>query len=111
MSDLTAIILAAGKGSRIGAAKWQLLYQGKTFLDTIVTKLSACGILDILCVVQSTSIPDCNRVKLIINPEPEQEMLSSIYYGVKGAPLSKAYLIFPVDFPLVSKETINSLRA
>jgi molybdenum cofactor cytidylyltransferase len=113
MTKLTAIILAAGKGTRIGAPKWQLLYQGKTFLDNIIAKLLANNIIDIACVVNSASIPEAKysaNVRIVINTQSELGMFSSIICGVKAFPDSDGYLIFPVDHPGVTSATIAQLH-
>lgn len=110
MNDLVAIILAAGKGERIGQPKWQLTYQGKTFLDIIVAKLHAAALFDCACVVRSESIPENSLCQNIINPDPDNGMISSIFYGVQNAALAAGYLIFPVDHPHIQATTLLALR-
>ena len=109
MNDLSAIILAAGKGGRIGCPKWQLSYGNGTFLSTIIDKLHQIKISNIVCVASNDSIPNDLRAILAINPTPEQEMISSIYYGVQAANHSGAYLIIPVDHPHFKTATLNKL--
>lgn len=107
---ISAIILAAGEGKRVGQAKWKLLVDNDhTFLSTIVTKLILAKIHDIVCVARTSSIPVDARIRLAINPKPEYGMFSSIYCGIHEAPLALGYLIFPVDHPYVEVETLTKL--
>lgn len=111
MLKLAAIILAAGKGSRIGKPKWQLLYNGKTFLDIILSKLQDIAITDIVVVANPESIPDIpSHANLVVNSRPEYGMISSIYCGIKSLPDAAGYMIFPVDHPLINAETLKLLH-
>lgn len=110
MRDLIAIILAAGKGSRIGMPKWKVEYQGATFLARIIENLLVADVSEIYCVASADSQPKDAKVKIVINPDPRQGMLSSVYYGISEAPESYGYLLFPVDHPLVASATIVALK-
>ncbi|CAL7962155.1 molybdenum cofactor cytidylyltransferase [Gammaproteobacteria bacterium] len=104
-----AIILAAGEGKRIGQTKWNLLLNGKTFLDIIVEKLIAVSIKDIVCVVREDSFPQDARINFTVNNKPECGMFSSIYCGVQKNLQALGYMIFPVDHPLVATKTLDKL--
>lgn len=106
---LTAIILAAGKGKRIGQTKWSLVSNGKTFLTTVIEKIIAVGIREVICVVRADSIPVDFRIDFVINPMPELGMFSSIYCGVQKNSSSLGYLIYPIDHPFVAVATLNNL--
>jgi CTP:molybdopterin cytidylyltransferase MocA len=109
---VSAIILAAGKGERIGQPKWQLVYDGKSFLEIIVTKLVNCGFDDIVCVMSGEVVlPSAisSNVSFAINPVPEEGMLSSVYCGIQAANLKDGCLLFPVDHPFVTEVTIKQL--
>jgi CTP:molybdopterin cytidylyltransferase MocA len=109
---VTAIILAAGKGSRIGCPKWQLKHGNETFLSSIINKLICANIQSIVCVINANSIPPTNgHITFTINPHPEHEMISSIYYGIQTYKNSDGYLIMPVDYPYIKATTINKLCA
>jgi len=111
MQNLAAIILAAGEGKRVGKAKWQLLFQGQTFLDCIVSKIISAGIVDIVCVARENSLPFDKRIKIAINTTPENGMISSIFYGVKALTDFAGYLIFPVDHPEINSATLMQLQS
>ena len=121
---IAAIILAAGKGSRIGQPKWQLRYEGRTFLEVILAKLQECQCAAVMCVTAAEMAEDIslliekNRSKenfsatpiiLAINPNPVDGMLSSVYYGLQSLPNYDGYLIFPVDHPFVETKTVQLL--
>lgn len=109
--NLTALILAAGKGSRVGMPKWQLVLQGKTFLEIIVANLKQADINQIIVVANAESVPpDSSDYSIVINPAPEKGMISSIYCGIQHSKNASGYLIFPVDHPCVSVQTILALR-
>ena len=91
---ICAIILASGKGIRFGRPKAEaLLETGESFLQRAENLLQDCGLAGIRSVV-GRDTPD---------------MLSSLRVGISECPEMDSYLVFPVDFPYVSKETIHSL--
>lgn len=115
--SIAAIILAAGRGKRIGQPKWKLRYHDRTFLDIILSKLQECRCVAISCVAAAEAVAEMDdivkeaKVSAIIttNPNPDDGMLSSIYYGLKSLPGYDGYLIFPVDHPFVQIKTIQLL--
>lgn len=106
---ITAIVLAAGKGKRVGLPKWQLMYKNKTFLDIIISKLIKSGISNIIVVARKESLPSDSRAKVVINQHSENGMISSVFCGIKSSGYSAGYLIFPVDHPFILVSTIKSL--
>ena len=109
MLTVSAIILAAGEGKRFGQPKWQATYQGETFLSIILERLSKLKLKEIICVVCKDSIPGEANVHYVINEHPEHGMISSIYAGVQNAADTDGFLIFPVDHPFVSINTLEFL--
>ena len=91
---LAAIIPASGKGLRYGMPKADaLLESGESFEERIKRLCAEAGMEDI-CVVRE---PSC------------AQMLDSICLGIKSLPEMDAYLIFPVDHPYVTAQTIAEL--
>jgi molybdenum cofactor cytidylyltransferase len=107
--NITALILAAGQGSRIGMPKWQLKFNGKSFLEIIKTKLTASGVDNTFCVYRENSKPTTSSLNYIINKTPELGMFSSIYYGTEKIKEADGILIWPVDHPFVELETLSKL--
>lgn len=110
-----AIILAAGASSRMGRPKPLLEWEGETFLDRLITRFD--GICRPLIVVLGygadvvrAGIVHTERARLVINPQPERGMLSSLQCGLKQVPPDcDAVLFMPVDLPAVRRTTIDDL--
>jgi CTP:molybdopterin cytidylyltransferase MocA len=115
---IPAIVLAAGRSSRMGRPKAALpLKGGQTFLSRLVTNLVAGGAAQILVVtgahpeathaaVGTTAAP----IVFIPNPAPDRGQLSSLRCGVSAlAPGAPAALIALVDVPLVEPDTVAAL--
>lgn len=111
--SVSAIIPAAGSGKRIGKPKLLLELGGKSFLKIISEKITASGIDNIVCVVDknylSRAKEDVPGIEYVINPNPEDGMLSSVYYGIKAVKNCEGVLINPVDHPMVELETYKIL--
>jgi molybdenum cofactor cytidylyltransferase len=109
--NITALILAAGSGSRIGTPKLMLEYKEKSFLRIITDKITEAGIKNIICVVNNKTfdwaMKTVPEIKYVLNPNPEDGMLSSVYYGAEV--LDEDALIIPVDHPFVEVSTYRLL--
>ncbi|HET53744.1 MAG TPA: hypothetical protein ENN33_00840 [Ignavibacteria bacterium] len=106
-SHLTGIILSAGLSGRMNAFKPLLkLDNGKTFIQTIVEKLS--NVCDEIVVVTGlnkneieeslTSAEQIKKVKFVFNENYKSGMFTSLQAGLKGAN-SSWYLYHFVDQP------------
>ena len=109
--DIACVILGAGAGRRFGMPKWKAEYEGKTFLEIIKEKVLSAGISDIACVIRKDSIPTLKDIKYVVNPNPEQGMFSSLFYGINVFPEKQGYVIIPVDHPLFLTKTLIDLNA
>jgi molybdenum cofactor cytidylyltransferase len=117
MTDLAAIILAAGRSQRMGAFKPLLPFGDKTVIDHSVDNLSKAGLDNIVVVVgQDPRAEELRRhlensaVSFAVNPDPLSEMSSSIACGVQAlAETVKAVVILPVDHPAVPFEVVAEL--
>lgn len=112
---ISAIILAAGYSSRMGAFKPLLLLDGQTMIDRVVSLFREVGIGDISVVVghrreEMRAHLVGTGVRVIDNLDFDTGMFSSVQAGVKGLkPPSRAFFILPVDIPLVRRQTIEAL--
>lgn len=112
MQNISALILAAGKGSRIGTPKFLLEYGGKTFIEHIYDNLVECNFAKILTVIRKEFnewFEENFKGEYVINEIPEQGMLSSVILGINALKNNDGILIFPVDHPHVRIETIQEL--
>jgi CTP:molybdopterin cytidylyltransferase MocA len=117
-----AVVLAAGRSRRMGSSKPLLQLGGRTFVARVVRTCSRSGLL---CVVvrragQSDLAAHLDRLQAegcellqAVNPDPDAEMIDSFRMGASellGArPSLIGTLIWPVDFPGVSPETVETL--
>ncbi|MDM5225695.1 nucleotidyltransferase family protein [Cytobacillus sp. NJ13] len=110
----TAIVLAAGRSSRMGTLKGLLPWQGTTLFEHQLQNLRESVFSDIVVVLGYKAeefIPIAKKypIKIIMNEHCHDGKCSSIISGVKAADKSsKAILITSVDQPLQSL-TVNRL--
>lgn len=116
MSDVFAVILAAGAGTRMGRPKALVRVGGRTFLETTIQTIYEAGLTNLAVVLghgadEIEKAHDLGPLISIRNPDPSAGPISSIQAAlarpeVAGAP---AILVHPVDHPLVRAATIRSL--
>ncbi|GHV55358.1 hypothetical protein FACS1894216_17470 [Synergistales bacterium] len=114
-AKITAIILAAGLSSRMGACKALLPLGGVSALEFITTRMRDAGVSGITVVtgryadaVRAEALRlGCNPAH---NPLYETGMYSSVLAGVRALPEdADAFFILPCDIPLVTASTYVSL--
>jgi molybdenum cofactor cytidylyltransferase len=112
---LSAIILAAGESKRMGKPK-QLLPLGKsTLLEQAIDNLLNSSVDETIVVLghKAEEITEkiANKpVKVVINPDYQQGMSTSIVAGlILVDPRSQAVMLALGDQPLVTSHTINQL--
>jgi molybdenum cofactor cytidylyltransferase len=114
-----AIILAAGRGARMGGPKALLALEGETFLARVARLLRRPGVERVTAVIgheadrirrEATLAPD---VTTIVNPHYADGMLTSILAGLDDADAAgaDAVLVHPVDHPLVDPATVDAVIA
>ena len=115
MLNLSAVILAAGSGSRIGLPKLKLQIEGKYFVNVIIDKLISADINDVSVVIREDYYQWClgnvPGALFILNKQPEKGMFHSVKLGIMNSVKSDGILIFPVDFPFVEQSTIEKLNS
>jgi molybdenum cofactor cytidylyltransferase len=112
---LSAILLAAGQSKRMGKPK-QLMPLGKhTLLEQAVDNLLNSSVGETIVVVghkaeEITEIIAKKPVKIVLNPDYQQGMSTSIIAGlIMVDPRSRAVMLALGDQPLVASRTINQL--
>jgi molybdenum cofactor cytidylyltransferase len=116
---IPAIVLAAGKSTRMGRPKATLpLPGGDTFLSRIVRTLHAAGVDDVVVVLghEAEAIADaCSQdpaqARFILNPDYERGQFSSVLKGLNAIdrPGITATLLTLVDVPLVTADTVRTV--
>ena len=113
--SFSAIILAAGHSSRMGCFKPLLKISGKTIMEKAVVLFRDAGIQDIRVVVGHESKllePLLERLgaRAILNPSYDEGMFSSVLSALQSLEEGvEAFLILPVDIPLIHPRTIRHL--
>jgi molybdenum cofactor cytidylyltransferase len=118
-SVIPAIVLAAGRSSRMGRAKATLpAGGGHTFLTRIVQTLLDAGVDDVIVVVGHEAEPIAASfaasglpARFVVNREYDTGQLSSLLAGVNALdrPGVSAVLVTLVDVPLVSAATVRAV--
>ncbi|MFA7360171.1 MAG: NTP transferase domain-containing protein [Candidatus Kapaibacterium sp.] len=111
--QITAVILAAGSGKRIGTPKLKLKSGNEFFVNIITNNLKSEGINDIVCIIRKDDLEwfkeNAAVSDYIINDNPESGMISSVRLGVEMYKQKGGILLFPVDHPFVTGNTIKNL--
>jgi molybdenum cofactor cytidylyltransferase len=118
-SVIPAIVLAAGRSSRMGRAKATLpAGDGHTFLTRIVRTLLDAGVDDVIVVVGhdadliASSFSESGLpARFVMNREYDRGQLSSLVAGLNAIdrPGVPAVLLTLVDVPLVSESTVRAV--
>jgi molybdenum cofactor cytidylyltransferase len=116
---IPAIVLAAGRSSRMGRAKATLpLGDSDTFLTRIVRTFRAAGVDDVIVVVghdAETVAASFARsglaARFVVNPGYDRGQLSSLVAGLSAIdrPGVAAALVTLVDVPLISASTVRAV--
>ncbi len=115
--DIAALILCAGRSSRMGDFKPLLPLGRDNFIERIIGLYRGVGIEDIVVVCGHEAqlvMPELTRlgVSFVKNQHYDQGMFSSIQTGVRQlGGQSLAFFLQPADIPFVQPDTIQSLIA
>jgi molybdenum cofactor cytidylyltransferase len=130
----SAVILAAGAGVRLGGvAKALLAKDGRTFLQSIVETCREVGIEHPIVIVGPPfaaavgSAAERLGAAVVVNPEPERGMASSVALGFRaigelaadatGSEVAASFAgvqaawLWPVDHPFVAPATLRTLMS
>ncbi len=110
-----AIILAAGESKRMGKPKLLLPFGEKTIIETVLNNAIQSETDGVLVVLGSNSEKIAEKiknfsVKISVNPNFREGMLSSIQWGFETLPKdTRAALIMLGDQPLIPSSVINKI--
>lgn len=112
---LVAIVLAAGKSSRMGCPKLLLPFGGRPALDRVLATCRRGGVDQVHVVLgeHAEAIQqeaDLEHSEVVLNPDPTRGMSSSIREGLRALrqPV-EGFFIFPADHPLVPVRVIREM--
>jgi molybdenum cofactor cytidylyltransferase len=115
VSQVAAILLAAGQSSRMGAFKPLLPFGNKTVIECCIDYLREGGVETVVVVLGHRADEVRKRleglpVNFALNPNPKSEMGASIAAGINKLPDTiAATLIALADYPAVPARVISTL--
>jgi molybdenum cofactor cytidylyltransferase len=116
----SAIILSAGKSSRMGVPKFSLRFnETSTFLENIINEYFKFGCNEIVVVLNPDSASYLKQLdlklpsntKVVINEHPEWERFYSLKLGAKGLKIPTNTFVSNIDNPFVSQDVLNCLAS
>ena len=112
----TAVVLAAGAGSRFGGGKLLASLEGRPVLQHVLDRVAEAGIGDVVVVLgddadrRSRKRSTGGRERRVRNPDPARGLSSSVRVGMDAlGDGCRGALIVLGDQPIVSAETIRAL--
>lgn len=115
---VAALVLAAGRSSRMGQPKQLLRMGGRTVLERVLKNIRAAGITEVVLVLgceaqrirREVSEDALGEVRVVLNPRYGQGMAGSLRIGLtEVSRTAAAALIVLGDQPLVRPETLLRL--
>ncbi len=112
---LAAVILSGGASSRMGSPKALVSYQGRPFLEHLlsVTTHPAIGARRVVLGPDADAIAKSIALspdEIVVNHDWERGQLSSIHAALRSLPSgTEGMLLCPVDHPLISAMLIGTL--
>jgi molybdenum cofactor cytidylyltransferase len=117
LTDMTALVLAAGAGSRFGGGKLLAPIGGRPVLQHVLDAIADAGIDDVVVVLGADADAveaaiDWRDERRVVNPSPERGLSSSLQVGVDALMAGSkpaSVLVALGDQPLVTTTTIRAL--
>lgn len=114
----SAIILSAGKSSRMGVHKFSLKYSATTtFLENLINQYNTFGCDEIIVVLNpdgrilldQLNLPLPLNVNVVINEHPEWERFYSLKLAANGFSKINPAFVSNIDNPFVDLKVLESL--
>jgi CTP:molybdopterin cytidylyltransferase MocA len=106
---VVAILLAAGRGARMGQPKADVEIGGRTALIRCIDALTAADIVEVRVVL--TAARDVDKARVLVNERPERGQTSSLKLALADTPPDRDFAIHTVDHPLVTGDDVRALLA
>lgn len=107
LNNISGIVLAGGKSSRMGRDKGSLTLLGKTFLQCQVEKLQALGVEEVL--ISGGGVPPLPGTVSVPDLLPNRGPLGGLHACLQAAK-NPTCLVLTVDMPLVPLAALDHLR-
>jgi len=111
---VSAILLAAGSGTRFGGNKLLAPYQGKLLFEHTLQKVLKLPFYQVILVTQYPELAakvEGFPVQTVMNSDPTRGISSSIRLGLTQARPCDGMMFFVCDQPHLSMETIQRMLA
>lgn len=114
-TTVAAVLLAAGKSSRMGSCKPLLPLGDETVIERCLNTLQHGGVNEIIVVVsihgeEVARAARNHSVQLVVNPDESGDMASSIRVGRDSTtPETSGIIVALCDYPLVMPGTVRAL--
>jgi molybdenum cofactor cytidylyltransferase len=115
-APVSALVVAAGRSTRMGRNKLLLPFAGRTVIEHIVSVLLECPLAEVVVVSghQHEALAECLAawpVRVVFNPEYAQgEMRSSVQAGLRAASGAAALLTLG-DLPTLERPVVEQILA
>jgi molybdenum cofactor cytidylyltransferase len=115
--EVVAVVLAAGRGERMGADKALLDLGGEPALSRMIRVLREAGVSQIVVVLREVRAAHRRALHLeglttALNPDPAAGQLASIRIGLANVRTrADGFLLCPVDVPLFDVDDVRALLA
>ena len=112
--QVSAILLAAGNGTRFGGNKLMEPIEGMPLYEHTVKKVLSVSFAQVIVVTQYLEISASLEglpVKVVVNPNPTQGISSSIQCALRHCAPCDGLMFFVCDQPYLKQETIVGMLA
>jgi molybdenum cofactor cytidylyltransferase len=113
--SISPLILAAGASTRMGRHKALLVVGGLPALGRAIAVCRAAGLgrpVVVLGALAEAIRPAARGARVVVNRRWARGQTSSLKAGLRALPSSaRAFLLYPVDFPLITPAVVRSLVA
>ena len=112
---ISAIILAAGKSTRMGFPKLMLTIKGKGLLQHVIDNVLKSKVDDVIVVLGAEAEKlrkeiDPSKARIIVNPSFNEGQSTSLKAGLRSiSPESQAVIILLGDQPFINDATVDAL--
>jgi molybdenum cofactor cytidylyltransferase len=113
---ISALLLAAGMGERMGGVKQLLSLGGQRMIEAALANLQNARLDEIIVVLGFAAsqvrplVEGRERVTVVVNPQFAEGMSTSIHEGLRAiSPRAAGILIALADQPFIPPEVINAL--
>jgi CTP:molybdopterin cytidylyltransferase MocA len=111
--NIVPIVLAAGRSHHLPFPKALAVFGNSTALDIAVANCE--GLRGPIVVLGSDAelirpaVPE--NASIVLNPRWQEGQLSSLLAALQHVPANQAFMLYPVDHPLLQKKTIHQLAS